>query len=277
MDCVQVNGIPVFHGPQDRDTALQIGTFATAAVQFLTAHLGPPPKEVRVYVMDSFIRFRFHAAPWPYRPLFLLLLPFWYRRVMKLWPRVGGLTERYESRPAVGIKPPRLLQVADAEIRRCIMFPEPDMPTRLQGMVCHELTHAFTIRLSLPVWLNEGIAVRAAEQFLGKPMVRPDSLELLKTRGKGSRPRTYRHLSHLDSDEMAYEYARGYWITRFLDERHPELLRDFLRERKAEDEIESAIRRHASIRHRRFWNDIDAVVAENCRPRGKEHGITQAG
>ena len=258
-----VSGVPVFHRAQDRDVARQLGEAADQATQFLRRYWNlEPPAHYRIYVMDSLIAFRLHAAPRHLRLLLGLLLPLWYRNAMKLWPRVGGLTEPYQSSPAIGIKPPRLQETADRSLSEQYMLHEPDVSTRLRGMLCHELMHAFTAHLSLPMWLNEGLALLSVERFLKKPIIRPDAAALLKPRGEGKPPSNYRRISHLDNGQLAYDYARAYYITRLLDETQAPFLRDLLAERRKDDDIRRLIGRRLPIRRRCFWQDIDALAAQ---------------
>lgn len=266
MEHVVVNRVPILYQPQDRDVALQLGGAAAEASQFLRQYWNlEPPAQYRIYVMDSLVGFRIHAAPRPLRLLLWLLLPFWYPSAMKLWPRVSALTEPYQSYPAIGIKPPRLLETGDKSIGEQYMLPEPDMTTRLRATLCQELMHVFTAHLSLPMWLNEGLALLSSERFLRKPIIRPDAIDLLKPRGAGTPPSKYRRISHLDNGQLAYDYARGYYITRLLDDTQAPFLRELLTKRRDAEDIRSLIGRHLPIRRRRFWQDIDALLAQYAK------------
>ncbi len=71
------------------------------------------PAECRIYVVTSWLQFLFHSAPWHRRIIRAMLLPLWYRRVSQSWRFSGGWTLPHSKRPAVGIKPPRLIAETD--------------------------------------------------------------------------------------------------------------------------------------------------------------------
>ena len=142
------------------------------------------------------------------------------------------------------------------------------MPTRIRSAFCHELTHVSAARLALAVWLNEGLAMVTQEAFLGRPLVRPDSLAFVKNRMPKQGPMTYTRLSdEKDADSIAYAYARAYWITRYLREAHPQLLRDILSRRRRTSNIEALVAEGLAIPRAELWQRIDGMVAEHFEKR----------
>ena len=53
-----------------------------------------------------------------------------------------------------GVKPPRLVQLADRRAGDQIFVKEKDIGEKVQSITCHELAHAFTSHLRLPAWLK---------------------------------------------------------------------------------------------------------------------------
>ena len=106
------------------------------------------------------------------RVLNTLTLPLWYRSVRKMWVYVAGLTMRYRGGPAVGVKPTRLWDMREDSVGRRIFYPLGADMLRLRNIVCHELTHAYTAHLHLPLWLNEGMAMITVDRFLERETVR---------------------------------------------------------------------------------------------------------
>ena len=100
------------------------------------------------------------------------------------------------------------------------------------------------------------------DQYAGKPTVQPETLETLERYSVRARAGNPRRISVQDPDTAVYLYTRGYWITRFLDDTQPELLRDLLRERMPHETLETRIADSLGMNLEEFWNSIDqALVA----------------
>jgi hypothetical protein len=200
------------------------------------------------------------GLPWWQRPMLSLLGKRMATYSERLWPVVGGITIRSQP-PAVLIKPPRLLAEADVRIGERIFVHLDDIELRVRSITCHELVHAYANRKGLPPWLNEGIAMLTVDRFLGFDSVRPQTLELLGTVERP--PRSYLGLTKLIDTELVKLYARGYWITRFLSEEHPEALRKLLGWRLGIGINEGRIARAVGVPRRRLWQHIDSVVFDH--------------
>lgn len=258
-----VNGVQVFFEEDDRDAAQMIGKICGEAEGAVSKYWALPiPKQYRVYVLTSVTRFRLHAAPWMYQFLLLVFFPLWYGKVKRISTLCAGLTERYRMRPAIGIKPPRLLDHLNKTVGEKIMIREPDMTKKLRGIASHEMTHALAVHLYLPLWLNEGIALLSSEHFLGKRVVKAETVGLLANQTTKKRPESYTKITSLGHDTLAYQYIRGYWVTRYLLEGHRELLAGLLKRRMSHSDIEGAIAKELGLKRRHLWRDIDALVTE---------------
>ncbi len=222
-----------------------------------------PPARCRVYVMTSWLHFLFHSAPWYVRVWYAVSLPLWFGRIRKLWGFVGGWTQRYRRRPAIGVKPPRLLAERDRTIGEMIFVEEPDLDKKLAHIVCHELTHAFSARLKLPMWLNEGIAMIAVDRYFGQATVKEDTRCTLSRSREATAPGRYRELPGMAAEDVVYQYVRGYWITRFLQDTHPDLLHGLLQQRPSGNEIESGVAAALGVDNAVFWSRIDRLVVDH--------------
>jgi hypothetical protein len=63
-------------------------------------------------------------------------------------------------------------------------------------------------------------------------------------------------------------YVRGYWLTRYLDETQPGLLKDFLSKRYQYDEFEREIATAAGKGLEGFWGEIDEVLVSHFNQKG---------
>lgn len=227
MEEISVGGLTLYFPAGERAAGELVRGACKTSISLIRASWGLElPADLRVYVLgSSWLRATFHSVPWRWRPAMVLSLPLWYPRGRQLWQVAGGWQQQYGSRRTVCVKAPRLLAQADKTLGERIFVHEPNLDAKVQQITCHELTHAFTADLKLPVWLNEGLAVVTAERFAEKPMVRRESLDLLAQPAeiKGSLSRQAATTGGMEA--VVALYARGYWRTRCLEETRPGLLR----------------------------------------------------
>jgi hypothetical protein len=209
------------------------------------------PAECRVYVMTSWPRFLFHAAPWPWRIYLALTLPLRYARIQKVWRMAGGWALRYGRRHAIGIKPPRLLREIDAALRERV-FVRREVEEAVEHNTCHELVHACSDHLRLPTWLHEGLAMVTVDRFAGAPTVKAETLQALAS--APSDPWAS------DLEGLVYLAVRGYWVTRYLAEVRPALLKQQLAQRQPPGALEDALADGLGLEPEAFRRQIDSTV-----------------
>jgi len=250
--------------PEDEATARVVAEACRDALQVAKASWGlDPPSDCRLYVMTSWRGFIFQSAPWPWKVMLALGYPLWGGRARRTWPYSAGWTQRYGRRVAIGIKPPRLLEVSDKSVGAHMFVEEKDPVAKVRHLTCHELIHAASAHLVLPPWLNEGLAAATVDRFMGKPTIREDSLGLLeRTQPKGAPP-SYRAMASLQGEMLAYHAVRGYWIVRLLEEVHPGFLRGILGERRAPREIERLVAERFGVPPGNLWGEIDGLVSHH--------------
>ena len=135
------------------------------------------------------------------------------------------------------------------------------MDEKVQHSTCHELTHAFTAHLRLPMWLNEGMAMVTVDRFAGKPTVKPETVHVLKSTSQGAASQGYRKVLRADTDTIVYQVVRGYWLTRYIEETQPDLLRGLLPQRQSQKALEGKVAAAFGMEQEAFWSDIASVVA----------------
>ncbi len=266
MEFKNVNGIRLFFEADEGETA---GIFEEAClncIPILRELWGlAVPHDCRVYIMTSWPGFMFRAFSWPVKLGLALTLPVWAFRVRRQWPLVAGWTYRLRRRAIVGVKPPSLLARADTRLGQRIYIPEPDLDRKAQNTLCHELAHAFSGHLRLPLWLNEGIAMLSTDRFAGKPTIRPETIALLESTLPKAGPARYRNLMSRGDDGIVYNYVRGYWMVYTLEQEHPGLVKSWLEKRRSTGEIESLVSQALGLERKRLWRDIDRLVAVRWR------------
>lgn len=254
--------VPVVYSPLEKKTG-QAVEHAVGKTQSLLQQRWEltPPEDCSVYVMNSWLQFAFQSAPWRRKVLLLVFFPLWAPNARRLWGMAGGWMMRHGERKAVGVKPPRLIQRGSSEIGGRIFLPESDEIETLERIVSHELTHAFTADLSLPVWLYEGLAMVATDAYFGHPTVRPETVNEIVDTLAVMQQMGAQVLNLDDQDATARLYLRAYWITRYLDEALPETLRMLLSQRLPTYGYEGQLAQALRVETEQLWQSLSTRMA----------------
>ncbi len=221
-----------------------------------------PPADCRIYVMTSWLGFIFHSSPFVWKPVLALTFPLWLSRIRRTWRYSAAWTQRYGLRAAIGIKPGRLIEKSDRSVGVRMFVEEKDPDMNVRQVACHEIVHACSAHLWLPVWLNEGIATITADKFLERQTIRDDTLQFVKEYQPKKSPPTYRELSRMSGEAIAYHGSRSYWLVRFLEEEFPGFLKEALTENMDSGAIRDELSAELEIEPRNFWQEIDDIVTD---------------
>jgi len=261
METRSIKGLTLFFDAKEQEAAELVEGACEQSIELIHRLWGlETPADCRVYVMTSWPSFLSHSTPWSWRIWLGVTLPLRYARLNRLWDMAGGWTQCYGTRRTVGVKPPRLLEAVDNRFRERIFSPR-KVEEWVEHNTCHELVHAFTAHLGLPTWLHEGLAMVTVDRLAGRPTVKVETLQALARPAAGSRLEEGHGRMPLDQEGLIYLAVRGYWITRYLDETWPDLLKKRLERRLPHDVLESALAAELGV----DWSGIDAVVVSHLK------------
>jgi len=261
MQTLTTNGITIYYEQQERHTAEQILLACEHTSGIVRDHWGLKiPANCRVFVMTSWKDFMYQSSTGSRRLFLKVTYPFWARRVQQMWDVAGGWNLPAKDGPVMGIKPARLILEGDPGFSQKVFIEETDPDRKVQQVTCHELVHAITSHLKLPMWLREGFAMLMVDWYQGSPTVKWESLDLLKGEYQQSEAKEYRDIK--DEELVAFQIARGYWLTRFLAKEKLEILRDLIQELHPHPELEANIASALNIDPDDLWDEIDAFLVE---------------
>jgi hypothetical protein len=270
METITIDNLTLFYDAHERQAAELIRQACQKSIPLIRESWGlDTPAECRVYVMTSWLRFVFHSAPWQKRVSLALFAPLWMSQARKLWRYAGGWVRNYGERVAVGIKPPRLVQSGESSLGERIFVPVPDVDEKVQQNTCHELVHAFSDHLRSPVWLHEGLAMLTVDRFCARPTVQVETLETLARWAQRKHAGESEQLNLTDPDSVVYLYARGYWLTRYIEETRPGLLKSLLSRRRDHTELESEIADVYGKGRKAFWREIDDTLVTHFKEQAR--------
>lgn len=265
METLTNEEFTIFYEPQERSTAEQILQACERCSDILGKNWAlKVPANCRLFVMTSWKDFMFQSSTGSRRRLLKLTYPFWAKRVHQMWETTGGWNLPSKEGPLIGIKSAHLIQLGDPEISKQIFIDEADPYRKVQQVTCHELTHAFTSHLKFPMWLREGLAMLVADRFFERPTVKWESLDLLKGEYQQFEPEEYKDIK--DDDFVAFLYGRGYWLTRYLAEKKPEILREILQDQHENPELEAKIAVALGIDPEDLWDEVNSFLLDYYRP-----------
>lgn len=259
----KIDGITIAANPQESETVELIEKSCARALRLAREMWAlDPPQDCHIYVMTSWWKFFFRSAPWPWKVLLAVGFPLWALRARRTWPYAAAWTQRYGRRVAIGVKPPHLLEISDMSVGIRMFVKEKDMRLKVQHVSCHELVHACSAHLQLPMWLNEGIATVTVDRYLGKRTILRTTLELLRDYQPKAPPPTYRQLSRMKTEALVYHTTRGYWLTRYLAEQHRDFMIRLLETRRSAQEIDNLMAENLKIDPLTFWQEIDGILVQ---------------
>lgn len=266
METRSVQGIMLHYDAAEAETADLVAGALARTVSFLQDEWAvQTPADCRAYVMTSGTRMIFHAAPRGWKLLLGVTYPLWAPGARRRWQIAGGWAQRFGRRATIGIKPARLLEVADGSIGRRIWVPDRSPTDAVSHNTCHELTHAWTDHLRLPAWLHEGIAMVSVDRAFETETVQAATLDALERTSTGERPEGGRRLDLSDPDAVVYQVVRGYWFVRYIEETRPGLLRELLARRRGREELEGMVASALGESPSEFWVQMDARVVAHFR------------
>jgi lambda repressor-like predicted transcriptional regulator len=258
--------IPVYFEPQHRDLAQLTHESLETITRFIRETWGfEIPEDFRIYVMNSMMQLIFHPSPLHRKILLGLFLPLWYRRVKKIWEFSGGWSYPTGKRMIIGVKPPELWPDPEKNFGMKVFVDEPDERQKFLWFLCHESVHAFSYHLRLPLWLNEGLATLSVDRLYQKQTIRPQTLEVLEKNNEADGNMNYRKVQSKDNRTLLYHFLRGYWLTRYLEERRPGVLKEVLARKTSHPEIAAKVAKALDLPVEELWRQADGILTEHFR------------
>lgn len=263
METRSICGVRLYYDSKEEDTVELLSAACEKSILAITETWQlPVAGDCRVYLMDSWPRCVFLGAPLASQILLGVTLPIWYRDFKMRWEYAGGWSQRYGQRQVVGIKTPRLIAETTDAMGESLFVPEDDRELKFLSIVCHELTHACSTHLALPSWLNEGLAMVSVDRCLEKQTVLEETLELLESAQDDAQPAERLDMTAQSRQQIILLYVRGYWLTRYLQERHADTIRELLSDQLTASDIEARIADSLNLSQDQFWQEADALLVQ---------------
>ena len=93
---------------------------------------------------------------------------------------------------------------------------------------------------------------------------------MLEDKVDDQHPGGYRSLRVSDPNEMVYFYARSYWLTRDIQETHPELLKSLFNKRYRHKELETRLAAAYHMSRQEFWRTANQRTISHFKERSSD-------
>ena len=216
--------------------------------------------EVRIYIVKSELKFFFHSYPLINKILlFSILFPIWYSRERNTWKTWAGINNNKSKIPSMYLKPIEAYKNNNTVIGKSIYRKNSDDKEKFKNIFC-QLLVKLSYKSSLPVWIDAGISM-VTNYYYNKQKVRNDSIELFNKDIKYKEiVITDYHINNIDA--IVYNYVKGYWTVRYLEENHPGFLKEIFRKSESEKIVKQIAKKmDLNIDNSvSFWEELDNLL-----------------
>ena len=247
------------------DASKNIRVYVLASWHMLLKHSMPRARLILVLILWVQFLFLIYYSQYGYVYLgdYLFLLGFLMialvidvLRARAGWNISAGLVQDSGRWYSLIIKPPQTAQSANREIGRRIWIDSLSQEEYIRLTCCHEMAHVFTFHLKYPSWFNEGLAMLFEEKYLGKQVIRTDTLKTIEDS-------VSRHISRVNQvDYCVLLYSRAYWRVRLIADTQPEILGLLLSSKYTHAGFKKLIAQEFGYNVKQFWkhNEFDSLV-----------------
>ncbi|HHU60790.1 MAG TPA: hypothetical protein GXZ55_02365 [Natronincola sp.] len=112
----------------------------------------------------------------------------------------------------------------------------------------------------LPYWLENGLIIFCSDKILDNKSVKNESLTFLKNEDYGEMSQ-YSFLN-TNRGEFVYNYVKGYWTVRYLEEEYPGFLKETFKTYKGEDVVRMIVEKLGldTTDDEKMWIQLDELL-----------------
>lgn len=190
---------------------------------------------IQIYLNKSQTLFLLRTLPFYKALLLILTFPLWYvRSKQNIKPSKGIIRER-AGKYFVLLTPIDLNRTKRSPLEEKLFYRYPSPASTFERNACNILVGVFASPIMLPYWLENGFVIFCGDILLDNKFLKNDSLMLFKDI-------VYEEIVDYSSgdvgkEEFAYNYVKGYWTVRYLEEEYPGFLKETFKSYKGTDVV----------------------------------------
>lgn len=217
-------------------------------------------KNIKIYISRYYILYILKALPIHKSLLLLLFFPLWYFKVKKKLDSTEVMFGEKLDGYIVFLKPIKSNNRERLLDKEEIYFKSKSNLLMFERNACHIVVNVLVAPISLPYWLENGLIVFCSDSILGKPFLKIESLLLLK--GRGYDEIISLSLKNTNEDKLNYNYTKGYWTVRYLEEEYPGFLKETFKSYKGEDVVRMIVEKldFDTTDDEKMWGQLDEML-----------------
>ncbi len=217
-------------------------------------------RSIRIFICGHYMLYFLKVLP-IYKSLLLLLFsPFWYFRVRKKLNSTEIMFGEKLDGYVVFLKPIKSHKRERLLDKGGIYYKSDSNLLKFERNACHIMVNVFIAPISLPYWLENGLIIFCSDSVLDNPFLKIESLFLFT--GKVYDEIVSFSLQNTNEDKINYNYVKGYWTVRYLEEEHPGFLKETFKSHKGEDVVRMIVEKLGldTIDDEKMWNQLDELL-----------------
>jgi hypothetical protein len=216
------------------------------------------PSYYKIYILRSNLKYFFYVFPWYYKIILGITLPFWYFNINKLFKSWGSFTISSKNFLSILLKPIKVYSSLHNNIGTLILHKEVDEIKLFKSVVCQEIFYVHLSSIQLPKWLTKGLAIFTVNKYFNRETVKENTLEMLNE--NNYKKIDNKNLNYEQKETIAYNYVKGYWTVRYLEENYPGFLKESFKKKDLDIEKEIAKKIGISTDKESFWSELDEFL-----------------
>lgn len=190
---------------------------------------------IQMYLDRSYTLFMLRALPIYKALLLILIFPFWCVDSKRALTSSRGLVYERAGNYYVLLNSINTSKAGQSPIEEKVFYKSASASLAFERSVCHILVGIFVSPLTLPHWLKNGFAIFCSDEILDNKYIKNESLTLFQNV-------VYKEIKNYASETnteeaFAYNYVKGYWTVRYLEEEYPGFLKETFKSYKSTDVV----------------------------------------
>ncbi len=215
---------------------------------------------IQMYLDRSYTLFMLRALPIYKSLLLILIFPFWYVYIKRNSKLFGEGVYKRAGTHFVLLNSINSRKAGQSPIEEKVFYKSASASLAFERSVCHVLVGIFVSPLTLPHWLKNGFAIFCSDEILDNKYLKIESLTLFQNV-------VYKEIKNYASENnteeaFAYNYVKGYWTVRYLEEEYPGFLKKTFKTYKGEEVVRMIVEKLGldTTDDEKMWGQLDELL-----------------
>ena len=191
--------------------------------------------KVKIYISKSTLKIIFLTLPLYKKIILGLVFPFWYINIRMRLLSWGSMTNTNKDGANILIKPIEVYDTITYGVGKNIFIKNKDKEMAFNKTFFNCMVVIYISSLKLSIWLEQGIAIYTVGNCIGERIVKEETINMLN---ENNYKKIYGNIIDVDDKTVEYNYVKGYWTIKYLEENYPGFLKETFKKNKVNHESE---------------------------------------